>query len=211
MMRLRRGSSWQHKENNVNLYNYVIAAAMGALLSVLSLFHGVTTQAPSKDDSVRVAASPASGSLVCTNEKCECVSCECNPCVCNSKADDRPIIYYFYWKQGCPGCNEMKPVVQELKDEGYRVWEIDSLDPANARYVKFYGVRGVPQFITVNPEGYEIRRTRPGKVSKSAIVGKSVMNARPVSASLDKVGFAAPAATSCSSCSTARRSVRWRR
>ena len=111
----------------------------------------------------------------CANPDCACKDCKCDPCECpcDVKAEDaRPIIYFFTMGEACQPCIEMKPVVDKMKADGHRIVTMDIQEPKNKKYVDYYNAYTVPVFVTVDQNGYEIRRTEAGLSTPDAILGK---------------------------------------
>lgn len=191
------------------------ASLVGALVCLGSLLQGFST------NESRLHANEPEKAIVeavsCGNPACTCKNCDGKACKCRNlvqpQADEasRPIIYFFTMGVGCDGCVKMLPTYESLKADGHDIRKMNITDPRWERFADYYNIRQVPQFVTVNQKGFEIRRTEPGIVSKSQILGlgKSVLTEPVQAVAMDKVGFSDG---SCSSCQASpRRSVRWRR
>lgn len=191
------------------------ASFVGALVCLGSLLQGFAaneSRLHANEPEKAIVEVKSCGNPACTCENCDGKACKCqNPVKPQADKASRPIIYFFTMGVGCQGCNDMLPTYEALKSEGHDIRKMNIADPRWERFADYYNIRQVPQFVTVNQKGYEIRRTEPGVVSKETILGlgKSVLTAPIKTVAMDKGGLSDGGCASCQA--SPRRSARWRR
>ena len=74
----------------------------------------------------------------------------------------------FFTSDGCSGCMKMKPVMEKLYDEGYKIKFIDF--NRNRRFCVSHRVTSVPTLILKTNDGVEVKRwvgrVRPEEIKK---------------------------------------------
>lgn len=136
-------------------------------------------------------------SSTCENQACKCEDCKCDQCECKAEAmavDERPIIYFFT-SNDCVYCDYMKPDMESIKADGYRLVEMNIDDAKWSEYAKFYNVKETPQTVKVDHEGHELSRII-GMTSKDSVLGMSTSKPVQSSVSVCVNGTCGPATAS---------------
>lgn len=71
------------------------------------------------------------------------------------KKPETPYVLFYYYQNGCPACDEMEPVVEDLKE---KYVDCVTVRRRNLQWMRGHGVTATPTVVLENEDGVEMQR-----------------------------------------------------